>query len=71
MSVEEELARKRARTRAFLPKTETGTTQRSVEQRAKRETDSVHERVRPNERVRPAGLADGGHVIPPRKEVVG
>ena len=71
LSVEEELAQKRARTRAFLPANETSAERRVAQKGATSKVHETNERVRPNEGVRPAGLADGGHFIPPRKELVG
>jgi hypothetical protein len=69
--VEQELAQKRARTRAFLPDRKTGPETQTAPFGAAERVLETNERVRPNEGVRPAGLADGGHFIPPRKELVG
>jgi hypothetical protein len=71
LTVEQELAQKRARTRAFLPDRKTGPETQTAPFGAAERVLETNERVRPNEGVRPAGLADGGHFIPPRKELVG
>jgi hypothetical protein len=72
ISVEEELAKKRARTRSFLPPSQ----ERSLgnmksEKPMNRRVLEREERVRTGEGVRPAGLAEGGRFIFPQKEVTG
>lgn len=72
VSVAEELAKKRARTRSFLPQSqEVASGNMNSGKPVNRRVVEREERVRTDEGVRPAGLAEGGRFISPQKEVVG